>query len=616
MFFENFSDNGILTDKKGQKQTSLLSLFVMLILICVPASVMGCTIFVVTPDASTDETVYIGHTNDGVGKDWRNIDDVVLTYIPSANHEAGSKRIVYFDPNSGSDAAGNKGDNSDLNVLGSIEQVPHTYAYYTASYGMINEKNLMSAECTDYAKYEPNALENKRMFYSSELSNVALERCTKAKEAVSLVGDLIDRYGYYGTGETLIFADEKEAWVIEMCGNPEGETGGLWVAEKIPDGEIFVAANEFRIREVKKNNPDMMYSKNLFSAAEKAGWWSPADGELDWLKTVSYGEYSHPYYSLMRVWRLEDKLAPSLELSPYVENSYTKDYPFSIKPDEKVDFKTAINMFRDHYEGTEFDLTKGDAAGPFGNPYRYLGPHDAHTDFQNETEMEVRPGANVRPISAIFCSYSYVAQIRPDLPDELKGVLWFGPAVAYETVYAPVYASSEGVSDSYTKGSRLNYNYNTAYWTFDLLTNWAMLKYNAMTDDISQEQKRLEEESFAKLKDTDESAKKCLESGDSDGATSVISNFTVSRGDEIISDWKALTAKLIVKYSNGLVTDPVTEDVSEGGYPDDWYNETGYQYGPRVYQFDELKETDGLSYTNKSVWVKKDSTFEEILEEI
>lgn len=573
----------------------------------------ACTIFAVTPGASEDGSAFVGHTNDGVGKDWRNIDDVSLTFVPPADHEEGSMRSVYFDPNSGSDAAGHKSEGDAPEVLGQIPQVSHTYGYYTASYGMINDHNLMTGECTDYAKVELDAEEGKRIFYSSELSNVALERCTKAKDAVELVGSLIEEYGYYGTGETLIFADSEEAWVIEMCSSPDGE-GGLWVAKKVPAGEVFAASNEFRIREIVPGDENILYSGKLFEKAKAAGMWSPSQGTFDWLETTSYGEYSHPYYSLMRVWSIFDRIAPSLELSPYVENSYSDDYPFSIKPDEKINLTGAFGLFRNHYEGTEFDLTEGVAAGPFGNPYRYLGPADAHTDFQNETYMEVRPGANVRPISAIFCSYSYITQVRPDLPDELKGVLWFGPAVTYETVYAPIYANSGNVSKSYSSGSRLRYNYDTAYWTFDLMTNWAMLRYDSMIGDIQAAQSRLEDQSYQMVLETDKKAAKFLENGDIDGAKSLLTDFTVNRGDEIIKDWKFLTAEMIVKYSNGLVTNPITEETTEGGYPDWWYDNTGYQYGPRIYQLEELRETEGLNYTGEYKDVLKDSTFEEIVE--
>ncbi|MDK2916927.1 MAG: dipeptidase [Euryarchaeota archaeon] len=355
-------------------------------------------------------------------------------------------------------------------------------------------------------------------------------------------------------------------WVIEICSSLDPEDGGgLWVAQKIPDGEVFVAANEFRIREVVPGNPDQIYSKDLFRKLEEAGVWSPADGPLDWLEAVSYGEYTHPYYSLMRVWRIQDRLAPSLNLSPYVEDSYTKAYPFTITPDEKVNLTVAFSLFRDHYEGTGFDLSTGEAAGPFGNPYRYLGPADAHTNFQNGSYMEVRPGANPRPLSEVFCSYSYVAQARSSLPDPVGDVLWFGPAVAYETVYAPSYAGSTNVSAAYVTGDRSKYDPDTAYWTFDFVTNWAMLRYDAMIGEITAKQNELEAESIALVQETDRAAAGLIAAGNHEGAARLLTNFTVRRGDGIIDEWHDLAGMLIVKYSNGFITDPATGEVEEPG---------------------------------------------------
>lgn len=588
-----------------------LFLSLMVFLSCGPVS--ACTIFAVTPGASENGTMYLGHTNDGVGMDWRHIDDITVTYIPAADHAVGAKRPIFFDPNSGSDAAGNKGGNASDWVLGYIDQVPHTYGYYTSSYAMMNEHQLLSAECTDYARIELDAEEGQRIFYSSELSNVALGRCKTAREAIGLVGDLIETYGYYGTGETLIFADPKEAWVIEMCSSPAG-TGGLWVAQKIPDGEVFVAGNEFRIRTVLEGDPDMLYVHDLFKIAEDYGLWSPSEGAFDWLEVTSYGEYSHPYYSIMRVWSIQNRLAPSLNLSPYVEGSYTTDLPFTITPDETVNLTTALSIFRDHYEGTDFDLTKGIAAGPFGNPYRYLGPADAHTDFQNESFIEVRAGANPRPVSAIFCSYSYIAEARSDLPDPVGGVLWFGPAVAYETVYAPIYAGSENISSSYKIGKRTEYDPDAAYWTFDFVTNWAMLHYDTMIEDIQAKQAALESGSIEQVQQIDAAAAELISQGDEAGARRLLTNFTVTRGDEIIEEWQGLAGMLVVKYSNGMITDPETEDVDEAGYPAWWYQAAGYQYGPRVYDLDQLRTTEGLNYTGRNVWVPENASFEEILE--
>ncbi|MDK2973763.1 MAG: dipeptidase [Methanofollis sp.] len=597
----------------SRKHSAHTGIFLVLVIFLLSAPVSACTIFAVTPGASADGTMYVGHTNDGVGMDWRHIDDITVTYIPAADHAPGEKRPIFFDPNSGSDAAGNKSGNTSEWVIGYIDQVPHTYGYYTSSYGMMNEHQLLSAECTDYAKIELDAEEGTRIFYSSELSNVALERCKTAREAVELVGNLIETHGYYGTGETLIFADPEEAWVIEMCSSPAG-VGGLWAAQKIPDGGVFVAGNEFRIRNVPEGDTDMLYASDLFNIAEDYGLWSPSEGTFDWLEATSYGEYSHPYYSIMRVWSIQNRLAPSLELSPYVADSYTRDLPFTIKPDEKVNLTTALSLFRDHYEGTAFDLTAGIAAGPFGNPYRDLGPADAHTDFQNESLIEVRAGANPRPVSAIFCSYSYVAEARSDLPDPVGGVLWFGPAVAYETVYAPIYAGSENISNSYTIGRRTVYDPDAAYWTFDFVTNWAMLRYDTMIEDIRAKQVELESGSIAQVQQVDATAAGLIAQGDEAGARRLLTSFTVARGDEIIDEWHDLAGMLVVKYSNGMITDPETEDVDEKGYPGWWYQAADYQYGPRVYALDQLRATEGLNYTGKNVWVPINASFEEILE--
>lgn len=162
--------------------------------------------------------------------------------------------------------------------LGYIPQVEHTYAYYDGNYAIMNEHQLMFGECTDGTKIQPDPVPGKLIFYSTELSRVAAERCTKTREAVELIGQLIETYGYYGTGETLPIADTEEGWVIEMAPSPEGK-GGLWVARKVPDGEVFVAANELRIREIDPDDPDMLFCKDLHAIAKKAQVHPPGEDE-------------------------------------------------------------------------------------------------------------------------------------------------------------------------------------------------------------------------------------------------------------------------------------------------------------------------------------------------
>ena len=62
--------------------------------------------------------------------------------------------------------------------------------------------------------------------------------------------------------------------------------------------------------------------------------------------------------------------APSSGL-PGDTNTWADDYPFDIKPDQKLSVADITAMHRDHYEGTPYDMTKGLQAGPYGDPSRF-----------------------------------------------------------------------------------------------------------------------------------------------------------------------------------------------------------------------------------------------------
>ncbi|MCA1809421.1 MAG: C69 family dipeptidase, partial [Lentisphaerae bacterium] len=381
------------------------------------ARAWACTTMIITPGATENGAMYVVHSDDG------HLSDARLMYVPAADHAPGSMRPVHFDPVSIGElpqyaafeyrryTGSARGPDYEMpgkpltEPIGYIPQVPHTYAYFDGNYGIMNEHQLMFGECTDGSKTDGALPGPKRLFYSAELARVALERCTNALAAVKLIGELIDTYGFYGTGETLPVADSREGWVIEMAPGP-GAVPGLWVAQRVPDGEVFMAANQFRIREIDPENPDQLIGAHVYQTAREQGWWNPDDGKLDWLETVSLGEYNHPYYSLRRVWRLLDKLAPARAFSPWVEDGYTRDYPFSVKPERSLTRRDVLELLRDHYEGTEFDMSQGVAAGPFGCPYRYLGPDDSSGDVADPTKKH--DGAWERPLSVYYCTYVFV----------------------------------------------------------------------------------------------------------------------------------------------------------------------------------------------------------------
>lgn len=232
----------------------------------------ACTTMIITPGASADGSMLVTHSNDG------ELTDSSIVYVPAKKWPPGSSRNVYASNSPiGNIPAYNVNSLQRLNVpertpsydrtntarsipIITIPQVAETQAYLDGDYGIMNEKGLMLGECSCPGPVELPP-DKKHAFYSDELGRIALERCSTAREAVILIGSLIDKYGLYGSGETLPIADRNEAWVLEMTPLPDGTA--VWAAQRVPDGTIFVAANEFRIRDLDRNNKDQLFSANL-----------------------------------------------------------------------------------------------------------------------------------------------------------------------------------------------------------------------------------------------------------------------------------------------------------------------------------------------------------------
>ncbi len=565
---------------------------VFIFMVSLVGAALACTTILVTKGATVDGSVIVSHSDDD------SIEDRRIVYVPAMDHAPGSKRPVYYDqaalgynpkftPTYNLRYVGqSRGPGYDepglppSKPIGFIPQVPHTYAYFDGNYGIMNEHQLSIGECTCGAKVEPGPDPGRRIFYSAELSRVALERCKKARQAVKLMGELIETYGYYGTGETLLVGDTEEGWVIEMCGYDENGTGGLWVAKKVPDGEVFVEANEFRIREVDPDDPDMMYSKNLFDVARDKGWWKPEDGKLDWLKAVSNGEYTHPYYSLRRVWRALSLLNPSADLDPWVEDGFTKAYPFSIKPDKKLTVADVAAIHRDHYEGTEFDLTKGPAAGPYGNPNRYPGPYDKSEIGTGKTKVK---GAWERPLSIFRCGYVYVNQSRGFLPDPIGGVSWFGNDRPAETCLVPFYVGVNSLPSVYTTGDIWKFDNKSALWAFNFVANYADLRYAYMAEDIHARRKVIEREEFALQPAVEQAALYLHDRGQLDLCKKYLTNYCTANADRVVRSWWELAETLIVKYNDGYRVTPGRPE-EKIGYPEWWLEKSGYYDGPIDYR--------------------------------
>ena len=573
--------------KKGRY---FFPLFALMLCLGMAEPAFACTTTLVGKDASADGSVMVSHSDDAFC-------DPRLVYVPAMDHAPDSLRPVFYSdsalgykPEWGSSAIyrivtkdrGPIYDMSDVPAsipLGYIPQVAHTYAYYDGNYGVMNEYQLSIGECTDIAKVEPEPESNKRIFYSAELSRVALERCKTAREAITLMGNLIEEYGYYGTGETLLVADKNEGWVMEMAADDINGASGVWVAQRVPDDKVFVAANQFRIREVLTDTDGMMYSQNIFTVAQEKGWWTPESGPLDFTSVYGGGEYG-PYNSLRRIWRVQSLVAPSLKLSPWVEGWMTRAYPFAVAPDKKLSVRDIVAIHRDNYEGTEFDLTTGLAAGPFGDPSRFDGKNGKIID--KDGKVTTVSGSFERPINKFRCVYAFVTQSRSWMPDAVGGVLWLGPNRPATTVYMPFYAGAGNLPESVQQGNILKFDRSSMWMAFNYVDNYSMLKYSYMSKDIFALRDTFEKQAFEKQPELEKKALELWTQGDQQRACAILTSYSEKNADTILASWWKLSEDLYIKYNDGFLNneDGIGQQLF---YPGEWLQQVGYEDGPTSY---------------------------------
>ncbi len=492
--------------------------------------VFPCTNLIVTKGASADSATYLVYLNDG---EWL----YHLNNTPAKDHDPADS-LTY---------------RSLSGIEYKIHQVPHTYAIIGFQ---MNEHQLAIGETTFTGREELWDKDKPLKYW--DLMRLALLRARTAREAIKVITSLVETYGYGSEGESFSIADPSEAWLLEMTGTG-GKGGAVWVAWKVPDGTITAHANHSRIGEFPMNDPEnCLYSENVIQLAVEKGWYDPDSGEPFRFNDV-YDPPSpeHLKYTETRVWSILRRAAPSLHLSPdYCRGITNKPYPLFIKPDRKLSLQDVFSLIRDHYEGTEFDMTTSLTAGPFGNPNRPR-PLDWK---KNDTLYSFE-----RPISTYNTAFSFVAQLRNYLPDEIGGIAWFGVDDTYTTCYFPVYCSVTSISEPFTKGDINHYSNESAWWAFNFAANFANGRYSDMVADIRKIQQQTEQQF---IDDQPAVEQKAL-SLDREERIRFLTDYSNSCGKLVHQRWVELGNYLVTKYNDGYIKDS-THRIRSAGYPDEW----------------------------------------------
>lgn len=430
----------------------------------------SCTSIMVGKNASTNGAVITSHTCDGNYRTWMEI-------VPGAVYEEETTVEIFKNRLHSESVNGRSG----MTLKGTIPQAKQTFAFLDTAYPCMNEKKLAMGETTITGRRE---LVNKDgMFMIEELQKIALQRCSTARDAIRLMGELIEEYGYGDWGECLTIADPQEVWHFEVFGEGPDKIGGVWAAIRIPDDHVGVSANIPRISKINiKDKENCMASENVFEVAKKLGFW---DGKEPFCFWKAYGGGSKAFR--VREYYILNKLAPSLNLSYDAE-----ELPISIKPDKPVSVEQVMRLLTETYEGSEFDVTRNlkvavtdRNTGKVDSVMSLVANPWMGRDTRNLLNA-LKPGSvdSNRLVAVPQCAYSTVIEVHADLPDAIGAIAWVAFDNPGQSPRIPIFSGTTSLPECFYYCGQPRYDESTILWKFRKANKLATVRWGDTRDEV------------------------------------------------------------------------------------------------------------------------------------
>ena len=516
----------------------------------------ACTNLIVGKKASVDGSVLVSYNADDYGMFGH------LCHYPAGTHKKGEMRKI-FDWDTGE-------------YHGEIPEASVTYNVI----GNINEFQLSIGETT-YGGREEMVDTTGILDYGS-LIYVTLQRAKTAREAISVMTSLVEKYGYCSEGETFSICDPNEAWIMEMMGTGPGSKGVVWVA-RIPDNAICAHANQSRIGKFDmKDKKNVLYSKNVISYARKMGWFTGKDVDFSWKNTYARPDFSGRRFCDARVWSFFNHYQKGFDrYLPWAlgKDPNAEDMPLWIIPDRKLSVHDVEMGMRDHYEGTALALdTTNVGGGIYQMPYR---PTPLQFKVDGKTYF------NERPISTQQTAFSFVSQLRSWMPREIGGVIWFGNDDANMVAYTPVYCGKTVQPECYNTpdADAVTFSDKNAFWVCNWVSNMVYPRYSQIFPELKTLRDSLEASYFAQQADFEKKAMN-LYATDKQAALRMLNDYSVEKAQQMLAEWKNLAIRIIVKYNDMGVKQEkngkIIQKTMRPGYPESFarklVKETGDWY--------------------------------------
>ncbi|MFC2104818.1 dipeptidase [Bacteroidota bacterium] len=535
----------------------LLSILIILT-IGYQLSIKACTLIAVGKNASVDGSVIVSQTDNG--------DDCRIRIVPAMDFALGSKAAVYW---------GLQNINQPLNeygeILGYIPQVEHTFQYFHSAYSHMNEHQLAIGESTTSMRKELkfDREGNKQIMTIERAQIFALQRHTKARDAVAFIGELMNKYGFLpscvGESESLVVADPEEAWIIEVLAvgagwDPEsGKPGAIWAAQRVPNDHALVIPNWLIIKEIDENDTkNFMVSPNYKSFAIEKDWYDP-NGSKPFIWQEVYTPTAREW-ATDRFWLFYNTYAPNYAdwpernlrspfdgLNDYIQ--YVEPlslYPFSVKPEKKISVQDVIAMQRSVFSGTIYDMSEDpDWYIPDGEGKMYKSP--LATPFPTTEMRKLLDINNRRNVSR--GGYGMVAQLRNWLPDAIGGVYWVYEDNSHVGMYFPLYAGITEVNPKLKNYDPTTFNPESAKWAIDFVDNLLYLRWQDAFKLVLETRTPIEERIFNEQKDIDSKAEE-LYKKNPQSALEYLTKYSWDVTDEIHQLYTDLRYQILIKYTN------------------------------------------------------------------
>lgn len=485
----------------------------------------ACTNFIITKGASTDGSVMVSYAADS-----HTLYGSLYKYnAPKKPYPAGTMLAVY-EWDSG-------------RYLGEIPQSPVTYS----TVGNMNEHQLVIGETTFGGRAKLEDPNGGIMDYGS-LIYITLQRAKTAREAILTIVELANAHGYPSSGESFSIADPEDAWIMELIGKGPGRKGIVWVARRIPDGYVCAHANQARITQFPKDDPEnCLYALDVVSFAREMGFYEGSDEDFSFSDTYNPINFGGARYCEARVWSFFRAITPGMDrYTDYaMGHDLTNRMPLWVKPTQKISPKQVFDFMRDHYEGTPMDMTRDIGAGGHNLPYRWR-PMQWKADGVEYL--------NERATATQQTGFWFVGQSRSWLPDPVGGILWFGTDDAATSPLTPIYCSTTEVPWCFSddNGHMTEYSPTSMFWLTNRISNFAYLRYDRIGADVRREVDKWENGQLEKVKEVDNAASQ-LYGKKPAKSVKYVTDYTIATAQELFDHWNWLDKYLLVKYMDGNV---------------------------------------------------------------